>query len=312
MSALFAFRNLVQIGAVSTANGTTVAAGRLVDLSARQLARGVSLAGGNAGGKWLDVSVPMPLWQIPPSTPDEIYVSRYGVRVIALLGLELPIFANVPGDNGEIEVFGWRLDSSGTEYYTSLGFLPAYRDLAIEGDTGGCHRILCLPAAGDGASYAAYRFRMNLIANGSPIRVKLGGIWISNAVELPLGVDADWSWGVHSAGTIAVSRGGQAFAQPAPALRTLRAHFSGKLDARLAFGKGITVPGTGIQRGSEWLSDAATHLANTGNCILIPRANDPEWVRRTAIYGRLNGQPLQIDHLAGDNYRATLEVIEER
>lgn len=239
-------------------------------------------------------------------------MSRHGVRVIALLGMDLPVFSGGPDAGGSgIEVLGLRLTEGG-QVYDSLGFLPEYRDPNIEGLNGSCHRILCLPSSGDGLAYQSYRLRINAGGLGSGNPVKLGGIWISNAVELPLGVDADWSWGVHSAGTIAVSRGGQSFAQPAPALRTLRATFSGKLDARLAFGVGAPVSDIGVQRESEWLSDAATHLATTGNCILIPRANDPEWVKRTAIYGHLNGQPLRIDHLAGDNYRATLEVIEER
>lgn len=329
MAALFSFRNDA-LGA-SLASGTTVAAGSLENLRARQLERGVVLTGGSApgwspigypepwpdsyggSGKWLSVPVPEPTWSIPPAEPYNIYVNRRGVRVIALLGLDLPVYANVPTDNGRIEVFGWRLNGAYANTYTYIGSMSAYRDLATDGESGLCNRILCLPSAGDGLLYSRYEIRLNVVKNGAQTNVRLGGIWIGNAVELGKGVDADWQWGVQDAGRIAVSRGGQAYATPAPPLRTVRATLSGNgLDARLAFGKGITIPGTGIHRASDWLSDAATHLGTTGSCILVPRASDDFWVRQTGIYGRLNNSPLRIEHLAGDYFRSSFEVIEER
>lgn len=318
-AALFSFRNEVDeyrreqgVAPFVLENGTS-ATGSLDRLLTRQLERSITLTGGNAQGKWLRVYVRSPDWGMSIPTPEESMMSRFGVRLIALLGMDLPFFRNIaPGPlTPRIRIYGTRFDPGlMTTVDDLLGELPAYREHG-DPDSGMLHRFLAMPAAGDGLSYGSYLF--NVQTQSWPDAVQIGRPWIGNAVQIEHGVDADWTWGVQGAGRVAVSRGGQAYANPAPALRTLSATLRGSgLDARLAFGKGVSVPPTGIRRSSDWLSDAATHLGTTGSCILLPRTSEAYWVQQTGIYGRLNGQPIQIQHLSGDFYRADFGMIEER
>lgn len=293
MPALISFRNEIdenRPNAFQIWNAQPVS-GQLSNLYARQLELGVVMPA--ASGLY--------------ATIKGLPQSLAGVRVIGLLGLDLGIYRLSPRGGAYLDIYG--VAPNGAQ--TLVAQLNPYRHPNNDPRHGLINRIAALPSAGeDGLAYNRYLFRWNLQA---PLHI--GRVWIGNAVQIPRGVDADWAWSVQDPGQVYVSRGGQAYAAPAPRLRALRATISGPgLDARLAFGHGVPDPldpEAPERRSTDWLSDCALHAGATGNIIVVPRASSADWVNSTAIYGRLQ-EPIEITHAGGDYYSARLSVIEER
>lgn len=310
MSALISFRDEVGLFAATyplnhaiTVTGGAVVAGDLKNLYTRQLENGAVIKPNTASNTAprFELSVNVPGSMVDP-------VSLAGVRMIAVLGIVPFEFNRHAPANPRFVIYGM----PGRH---KLGELSLQRAHGIDPEIGPVNRILPLPAStpnpgSAGMTHTSYliEFRDN---SASRREVKIGRIWIGNAVELPDGVDADWSFGVAEAGSVAVSRGGQAYASRGQALKTLRAAISGPaLDERLAFGIGVATTPEGVRHESDCLSDCALHTGATGNIIIVPRTDD-DWVQRIGIYGRLTS-PIQIEHLAGEYYRAALDVVEER
>lgn len=311
MAALIAFRDQLGVFADTIHGaepielvGGTVTAGSLRDLLTRQLERGVRIRGDQPGYNKFELKL-----NVPFGMAGSDGGSLAGVRLIALLGIApLPRLAHAT-PNPRYQIYG-RSNTSGA--LELLGEASGHRIIGSDPESGLVNRIIALPAAGqNGRDYTQYVVRFMYQSHPAP-EVQIGRIWVSNAIQVPDGVDADWSWSVTDAGRVDVSRGGQAYVRPASVLRTLRANISGPgLDARLAFGHGVTPAPGGVRRDSDWLSDAATHIGTTGNIIVVPRASDASWVNRTAIYGRLR-EPVEIEHAGGDYYSTRLSVVEER
>lgn len=309
MSALISFRDEISLFAAQwpnteaiTLSGGAVVSGNLKNLFTRQLESGAVIRPNTTNTRRFELTANVRQSFVSPT-------SLTGVRMIAILGLApFEYMNNAPNVNPVFKIYGM-------PGRIQVGEVSARRIHGVDPANGPVNRILAAPALarrsdGTGMTYTSYliEFRDNSSSNRS---VKIGRIWIGNAVELPDGVDADWTFGVAEAGSVAVSRGGQAYANRAQVVKTLSVNLSGEaLDARQAFGIGVTTTPEGQRHASDWLSDAAITCGEQGNIIVVPRTSG-DWPMRTGIYGRLTN-PIQIEHVAGDYYRSSIDVIEER
>lgn len=309
MSALISFRDEVSLVAEQwpnndaiTLTGGTVVSGNLKNLYTRQLESGAVIRPATSIGLLFELTA-----NIRPSPAGQS--SLAGVRAIAILGLMPPDGSQLVTRDTVIEVYGM----PGQHL---IGTVLATRIHGVDPVSGPVNRIIAAPshlrnANGDGLTFTSYKIQFRENARVSLVDVKIGRIWIGNAVEIPNGVDADWTFGIAEAGHVAVSRGGQAYANRAQVLKTLSVNLSGEaLDARQAFGIGVTTSPEGIRHASDWLSDAAITCGEQGNIIVVPRS-DGDWPMRTAVYGRVTG-PIRITHVAGDYYQSSIDVVEER
>ncbi len=333
MSGMLSFRNefaqrSVESGAsFSLLNGTTIDSGSVNSLLTRQLSKGIVLGGGNINGKWFRVGITLPQWGSYTPSVGDTYLSRAGVRVFALLGLNLPVFKNTspPPQLPYLRIFGVSWDPvSMVEQLVLLKEDNPYRNVTIEGESGPVNRIYTgfeysNPVTGEGLEFAYYVVNISLDeGNGTNRAPFIGGIWIGNAVVLPFA--NNWELGVIEQGAdIAISRGGQAYANKGSICKTLSGEFTGtQYDRNAAFGKNVVIPYTGIRRTPDWMQDAQIHIGRTGPCIVVPRAAGQDgsgvaWTQDpyTAVYGSLNS-PIRIIQQGGDIFSTPVQITEER
>ena len=315
--AFFSFRNEVTeyyrdnlTNPISVEPGTNILGGSLDNLLTRQLYRGISILNPSNYQSEIEVLVRGPGYYPPSPPPDNR--GRAEVRVVAVLGLERPSFSN--SLTHYIHLHGYDTTLGAWVQLASKPVWPAPHETS----TAPVNVVLTAPwDDGETGRFRAYRLGFQF-ANfvGDPMPATFGGIWIGNAVEFGDGVDAQWTLGVVDAGSLSTTRGGQAYARPAPPRRTLHVSL-GNLDERTAYGIGLPQDYWGRELGSNYLSDAAKHLGATGPCIIVPRvkradlpSGDRDWIRRTAVYGHLT-RPIEIAHRAGPYYTSSIDMVEE-
>lgn len=344
MPALLSYRN--EVVSVGLTNGTTVVSGSLANLATRQLANGVVLGGGDAEGRWLNISVRQPDWGAFDPGPVKSFVGRQAMRMFALLGVNLPevVFAPYPSIPPRIRLYAARYTGS-VEVWDLIAdevIMSPYRDTGTDGPTGLVNLFVTFaepplhpPVTGLGNPAPFQRYRLNIsLARGSTIvDPQIGKIWIGNAVLFKHSIEARWSFGTFDPGVVDVSSGGQVYDTPGQMLKTLSCSVGGSgIDLGVAFGLGLTPATTPerIQVAPGNLSEASRIVGSTQPCILAPFSVDPRppynpntlgrslaMIRNMAIYGRcMNG--IQIEHESGTpieskaGFRCNFNMREER
>lgn len=136
---------------------------------------------------------------------------------------------------------------------------------------------------------------------------EMGRIFLARVLEIDKGPSAGWSFGVIDPGELDVSDGGQAYEDSRDRGRSLRITCA-NLSVNEAYGFASEAE-TAIDVPS--IQDMLMAVGKTGELLAIHRAESPLWIRRTAIYGHLSSESLNLTHVAGDTYRWDATVIEE-
>lgn len=142
-------------------------------------------------------------------------------------------------------------------------------------------------------------------ANNRSLRV--GRLWISDALTLPDGVDAGWSMSFRDTGTLDPTSGGQWVPSPGVRSRVLTIPLEAACSGVYAWGfddeaRAITQP--------QNLHALQLQAGTTGEVIAIARTRTPLWARQSAVYGHID-QPFAITHKAGPYWGSTLSIVEE-
>jgi len=133
-----------------------------------------------------------------------------------------------------------------------------------------------------------------------------GRVWAGNALILPKSIQAKWTSDIDDSGVLAPSADRQYWEDPGVRARVLRC--TARLSTMEAYGfneddsTAADVPS---------IDDLRYTVGRTGEVIVIPRAQSPLWINRTAIYGHFS-KPPPLPHEAGPNYTTTFDVVQER
>lgn len=281
MSALIAYRNLVDLPGVtlSPSGTTTVNAGYPLDnLQTRQLARTTRLSSfGGYPGIEIDLG------------------ASYLVDVVALLGIN----ATAAGANDlTIE---W--SANGSTWNSATAPTPA--------DAGAPdlpRNVIVRTRATGGLTKITTRYlRIALRWTTADLYCEIGRLYIADAIDVPEGCDADWELASRDYGELDRSAGLQYYADRRTRGRVLNMNL-GAVPTNIAYG---FADGASTAGNVPSLDDFMNYSGNTGDVIVIPRSSSPLWIRRTGIYGHVEGEA-RLRHAAGPYYAMSLTVAEER
>jgi hypothetical protein len=136
---------------------------------------------------------------------------------------------------------------------------------------------------------------------------EIGRLFVSDAIEFPDGPDSTWTLLGDDTGNLDESRGHQAYEDKGERGRVMRARF-GAMKTEQAYGFAETATSAA---GAPSVDDLFMAAGRTGEILYVPRADNPLWIRRTAIYGHLTPDSLSLPHLAGNRYSWDFTIEEE-
>jgi hypothetical protein len=103
--------------------------------------------------------------------------------------------------------------------------------------------------------------------------------------------------------------GGQCYEEKRERTRALRVSLS-DMDTATAFGFGDTDVDAGDAMSVQSMQIEA---GATGTVVVLPRIDNPLWVRRLGVYGHIDQSPLpEINKQAGAFYSTSFTIVEER
>lgn len=220
-----------------------------------------------------------------PCAVELVAPSAQPVSIIAVIGIDLPDSVLYKPSGGS---------------YVSLALVTGYSSL------------LGIPGQGfvfvpPGTLVEKVQLYWNTIPDGDYF--EQSRVFIADALLLPTGVDSGWSLTVDDPGRLDVSAGRQWYESKLPRTRLLSVS-ARPLTTEQAFG--ISAEGTTIPSffPVPSVQDLQFHAGATGEVVVIPRT-DGQWAYRAGVYGHLERPPV-LRHLAGPNYAADFNVIEER
>lgn len=139
----------------------------------------------------------------------------------------------------------------------------------------------------------------------------IGRLWLGERLEIPRGVDTNWTLAHYDAGSLTASQGGQYYANLKYKYRVVSANMT-LLDAKLAYGYDETNDGDRDFNYWNNLQKCAYDIGATGDGIFAPRCSTPFWMARTAIYGHPTNNPgIVITAGEGGYYSCNLTFTEE-
>ena len=137
--------------------------------------------------------------------------------------------------------------------------------------------------------------------SGNTESLDIGRVFVSDGLEFPEGVDADWNLVMADSARVLRSSGQQIYAQPLPRYRVGR--------FKLPPVPEVIAIGSMQQPNSASLQTMGLQVGTTGEVLIAPRTSDAIALSRLSIYGRFS-RPVELRHLGGGNYGCDLEVEE--